>query len=61
VLLQWGHNKRSSGRRNATSASGSSPQRQAGVKIQHHSHGPAPPSRPSYTHLAPPAALRRWH
>ncbi|XP_039826975.1 uncharacterized protein LOC120688644 [Panicum virgatum] len=58
VLLQWGHNKRSSGRRNATSASGSSPQRRAGVKIQRHSPGPAPapPSRPSVA--APPKLIR---
>jgi hypothetical protein len=49
VLLQWGQNKRSRGRRDAASASGASPQRRAGAKIQRRSPAPAPPSGPSYT------------
>ncbi|RLN31022.1 hypothetical protein C2845_PM05G30190 [Panicum miliaceum] len=49
VLLQWGQNKRSRGRRDAASGSGASPQRRAGAKIQRRSPAPVPPSGPSYT------------
>nr|CAB3464498.1 unnamed protein product [Digitaria exilis] len=56
VLLQWGQNKRSRGRRDGASGSGASPlRRQPGAKIQRRSSpSPAdklmpPPSGPSYT------------
>ncbi|CAL4901873.1 unnamed protein product [Urochloa decumbens] len=58
LLLQWGQNKRSRGRRDAASGSGASPlRRQPGAaKIQRRSPSPAdklmmppPPSVPSYT------------
>ncbi|OEL34471.1 hypothetical protein BAE44_0004511 [Dichanthelium oligosanthes] len=55
VLLQWGQNKRSRGRRDAAAASGASPQRrQPGAKIQRRSPAPTdklmpPPSGTSYT------------
>ncbi|KAL6610630.1 hypothetical protein ACP70R_040599 [Stipagrostis hirtigluma subsp. patula] len=55
VLLQWGQNKRTRGRRDAASGSAASPQRrQPPAKIQRRSSAPAdklmpPPSGPSYT------------
>ncbi|WVZ99548.1 hypothetical protein U9M48_044826 [Paspalum notatum var. saurae] len=55
LLLQWGQNKRSRGRRDAASSSGASPQRRQTVgKIQRRSSAAAdklmpPPSAPSYT------------